>query len=129
MSRITRHSHGVERHRLDSALVTAGQGADALTRAQIATFENILRQSRRGKGAGRRSLREEIESLTMPEIGDPGIFTAGRMSDLLTHVIGAILPQLDMPEDVMNITEAMLREEIDNQREIQDRISEGGWHE
>ena len=126
MSRITRHLHGPDRHRLDSALVTAGQSADAATRAQIAAFENILRQSRRGKAAGRSSLRDEIERLTMPEIGDPGIFAAGRMSDLLSHVIAEILPHLDMPADVLEITEAMLREEIDSQREIQDRISEGG---
>ncbi len=125
MSRITRNSHGPDRHRLDSALVTAGQSADAATRAQIAAFENILRQSRRGKAAGRNSLRDEIERLTMPEIADPGIFAAGRMTDLLGHVIAQILPHLDMPDDVLEITEAMLREEIESQREIQDRIAEG----
>lgn len=124
MSRISRHQ-GTDRHRLDTALVTAGQSADAATRTQIAAFESILRNSRRGKAAGRNSLRDEIERLTMPEISDPGIFAAGRMSDLLSHVIEEILPHLDMPEDVLDITEAMLREEIDSQREIQDRIGEG----
>lgn len=125
MSRISRHMSGPDRQRLDSALVTAGQSADAATRAQIAAFESILRQSRRGKAAGRNSLRDEIEHLTMPEIADPGIFAAGRMSDLLSHVIEQILPHLDMPQDVLDITEAMLREEVESQREIQDRIGEG----
>ncbi|MDB6454410.1 hypothetical protein [Falsirhodobacter sp. 20TX0035] len=122
MSRISRHGP-VERHRLDSALVSAGQGADPVTRAQIATFESILRQRRRTTSG--RSLRDEIEALTMPEVGDPGIFASGRMTDLLAHVIGEILPRLDMTEDVLAITQAMLEEEIANQREIQDRIGEG----
>lgn len=125
MSRIARHQ-GTDRHRLDTALVTAGQSADAATRAQIAAFESILRNSRRGKAAGRNSLRDEIERLTMPEISDPGIFAAGRMNDLLSHVIEEILPHLDMPDDLLGITEAMLREEIESQNEIQDRIGEGG---
>lgn len=124
MSRIGRQLHGPDRHRLDSALVTAGQSADAATRAQIAAFESILRQSRRGKAAGRRSLREEIEHLTMPEVADPGIFSAGRMSAILGHVIAEILPGLDMPQDVLDITESMLREEIESQRDIQDRIED-----
>lgn len=125
MSRVARHTSGVERHRLDSALVTAGQSADAVTRAQIAAFDNILRQRRRKTAQGS-SLRDEIESLTMPEISDPGIFAAGRMTDLLAHVITEILPQLEMSEDVQAITQAMLQEEIDSQRDIRERISDEG---
>lgn len=127
MSRISRNGHGIERHRLDNALVTAGQSADAATRAQIAAFEAILRHRRRGTSARGKSLREEIELLTMPEITDPGIFMAGRMTDLLAHVITDILPNLDMTDDVLSITSAMLQEEIESQRDIQDRITgEGG---
>lgn len=124
MSRISRHSHGIDRHRLDTALVNAGQSADPVTRAQIAAFEAILRGRRRTtKG---HSLRDEIEALTMPEISDPGIFASGRMTDLLAHVISEILPRLDMTEDVLAITQAMLEEEIASQRDIQDRLGDGG---
>lgn len=125
MSRITRHG-SVDRHRLDSALVSAGQGADAVTRAQIAAFETILRQRRRRTSAQGSSLRDEIEALTMPEIADPAIFAAGRMTDILAHVVADVLPSLDMSEDVLAITRALLEEEIGSQRDIQDRIAEGG---
>ncbi|MCJ8141077.1 hypothetical protein [Falsirhodobacter halotolerans] len=127
MSRISRHGPG-DRHRLDSALVAAGQGADPVTRARIAAFDAILHQRRRGTNATGRSLRNEIEALTMPEVADPGIFASGRMTDILAHVAEKVLPTLDMPEDTHAITRALLEEEIASQRDIRSRLTkdEGG---
>ncbi|WP_343315008.1 hypothetical protein AAIB41_15965 [Brucella sp. BE17] len=115
-----------ERQRLDRALTEAGRRADAVSRAQIAAFEAALRIRRRGSTAQGASLRREIDALTMPEISDPGIFNAPRTMALLDHVIEEILPSLDTSEDVTSIAMAMLKEEIERRRDLEERlIAEG----
>jgi hypothetical protein len=116
----------VERQRLDRALIEAGKRTDAVSRAQIEAFEAMLRVRRRaslGRGA---SLRGEIDRLTMPEVSDPGIFTASRTMDLLHHVIQSVLPRLDANEDVASIAKAMLEEEIESRRDLEARLEEAG---
>jgi len=115
-----------ERQRLDRALAEAGRRADAVSRAQIEAFEAALRIRRRGSTSQGASLRREIDELTMPEISDPGIFNAPRTMALLDHVIDAILPSLDTSEDVASIAKAMLREEIDRRRDLEERLMAEG---
>lgn len=115
-----------ERQRLDRALAEAGRRADAVSRAQIEAFEAALRIRRRGSSAQGASLRREIDELTMPEISDPGIFNAPRTMALLDHVIDAILPSLDTSEDVASIAKAMLKEEIDRRRDLEERLMAEG---
>lgn len=118
MSEITRP---IERQRLDRALVDASRKADPATRLQIETFEIMLR-GRRGT-LRQTSLREEIELLVMPEIGDSGIFGAARSLDLLGYVVDVILPQFDADEEVSAIAGAVLEEEIERRQMIEERLS------
>lgn len=116
----------VERQRLDKALIEAGRRADPISRAQIEAFEAALRVRRRGSLAQGASLRREIDHLTMPEISDSGIFSAPRTMALLDHVIDSILPYLDTGEDVTSIAKAMLEEEIQSRRDLEERIEAAG---
>jgi len=104
----------------------AGRRAYAVSRAQIDAFEAALRVRRRGSMAQGASLRREIDELTMPEISDPGIFNAPRTMALLDHVIDAILPSLDTSEDVASIAKAMLKEEIERRRDLEERLMAEG---
>ena len=111
----------IERQRLDRAL-ESGRTADPATRAQIEAFEAMLRGRGRKSPPRRGSLSEEIDRLVMPEIDDPVIFNAGRSLDLLGHVIDTILPGLGADDDVAMIAEAVLTEEVDRRREIEERL-------
>jgi hypothetical protein len=58
----------------------------------------------------------------MPRIGNPGILTSSRYMELLGHVVALILPSLGEGDEIREIAVAVIEEEMERHRELQDRI-------
>ena len=115
----------IDGQRLDVALQDVSRRTtDPATRAQVEAFEAILRTRYRGRGFGdAKSLREEILDYSMPRIGDSGIFQSARYLDILDHVLGEVLPDLDVDPEIKAIAALIVEEEADNHRDLQERIA------
>jgi len=114
----------VDSQRLDIVLAeTARTTTDPATRAQVEAFESLIRT--RYKDSQRlpfNSVRDEISDFIMPRIRNSGILNSSRYMELLGHVVSLILPSLGEGEDIREIAIAVIEEEMERHRELQDRI-------
>lgn len=113
-----------DRQRLDVVLAeTARTTTDPATRAQVEAFESLIRT--RYKDAQRlpfSSVRDEIADFIMPRIGNSAIFSSLRYVEILSRVIEQTLPSLGESDEISAIAIAVIEEEIERHRELQDRI-------
>ena len=119
----------IDRQRLDIVLAeTARTTTDPATRAQVEAFEALIRsryKDPRYKESQRLpfdSVRDEIIDFIMPRIGNPGILNSSRYMELLGHVVEQILPSLGEGDEIREIATALIEEEMERHRELQDRI-------
>jgi len=114
----------IDRQRLDIVLAeTARTTTDPATRAQVEAFESLIRT--RYKDSQRlpfNSVRDEITDFIMPRIGNSGILNSLRYMELLGHVVALILPSLGEGDEIKEIAIAVIEEEMERHRELQDRI-------
>lgn len=75
-------------------------------------------QARRQQGG---SLRERIERLAQPTAGDPSLYADERSIGLLQHVVDAVLPEVDMQGEVVEMAVQLLNEEIAQRMEWAER--------
>ncbi|WP_232493543.1 hypothetical protein [Novosphingobium kaempferiae] len=101
-----------ERRRIDPALAEAWRrvqpGADP-----AAAFDALVRQKRDADATVRRSLAQELDALTAPDLSDPTVFGGPRSLQLLRHVADTLLPAIDVDEETRSVTLALIREEIE----------------
>jgi hypothetical protein len=114
-----------DRQRLDVVLAETARAAttDPATRAQIEAFESLIRT--RYKDARRLpfgSVRDEIDDFIMPRIGNSAIFGSARYMEILGEVAEHTLPSLGESDEISAIAIAVIEEEMERHRELQDRI-------
>lgn len=114
----------IDRQRLDVVLAEAARTAtDPATRAQVEAFESLIRT--RYKDSQRLpfdSIRDQIADFVMPRVGNSGIFNSTRYMQILKDVAEQILPAMGENDDVSGIAIAVIREEMQRHRELQERI-------
>ena len=117
-------SRPIDRQRLDLVLAeTARTTTDPTTRAQVEAFAALIRT--RYKHSQRQafdSVQDEIADFIMPRIGNSGILNSARYMEILGHVVEQILPSLCGDDEIGSIARAVIEEEIERHRELQDRI-------
>lgn len=59
------------------------------------------------------SLLEQLEMLALPSLSDPALLSHMRSTEVLQHVINAILPRLEANSEVVKLAEQVLVEEIE----------------
>lgn len=88
---------------------------------QGARFDAVL--SKREVRA-RRSLRAEAESASAVEGINPELFGTARSVELLEYVLEYVVPQLDAEPQVRELAQALIREEIDLRRSLEEQRAE-----
>ena len=114
----------IDGQRLDVVLSQiARTTTDPVTRAQVEGFESLLRTRYHDpRRDGFDSVRAEISDFVMPRIGNPGVLTSSRYMEILGHVVERVLPSLVDSEEIIGIAIAVVEEEMERHRELQDRI-------
>jgi hypothetical protein len=114
----------IDRQRLDVVLAEAARTAtDPATRAQVEAFESLIRT--RYKDSQRLpfdSIRDQIADFIMPRVGNLGVFSSTRYMQILGDVAEQILPSMGENDDVSGIAIAVIKEEMQRHRELQERI-------
>lgn len=108
---------------LRSEPVQPAAGAAAATRE---TFEKHIRSRRAEVG---RSLRGRLEQLTQVQIQDPTIFSPHRTAQILQHLIEVIVPRLGADAETEAVALALLHEELQLQRDIEQHLEAGVDHD
>lgn len=101
----------------------AAAGAAAATRE---AFEKHIRSRRAEVG---RSLRGRLEQLTQVQIQDPTIFSPHRTAQILQHLIEVIVPRLGADAETEAVALALLHEELQLQRDIEQHLEAGVDHD
>jgi hypothetical protein len=114
----------IDRQRLDVVLAEAARTTtDPATRAQIEAFESFLRTRYRDPHRlPFASVRDAISDFIMPRVGNPAIFNSARYMEILRDVVEQILPSLGETDDIREIAIAVIEDEMERHRELQDRI-------
>jgi hypothetical protein len=114
----------VDGQRLDVILAQiARTTTDPATRAQVEGFEALLRARYNDlRRPAFHSVREEMTDFIMPRIGNPDIWNSSRFMDLLGHVVTQIVPSLGESDEITGIAIAIIEEEMERHRDLQDRI-------
>lgn len=114
----------IDRQRLDVVLRESARAAtDPATRAQVEAFESLIRtRYRDSRRLPFDSIRDQIGDFIMPRIGNPGIFSSTRYMQILGHVAEQILPAMGESDDISGIAIAVIKEEMQRHRELQERI-------
>ena len=117
-------NRAIDRHRLDVVLAeTARVTTDPATRAQIEAFESLIRTRHRdARYLPFSSIRDEIADFVMPRVGNSGIFNSARYMEILGCVIEQVLPSFDESDEISAIATAVIEEEMERHRELQERI-------
>lgn len=101
----------------------AAAGAAAATRE---VFEKHIRNRRAEVGG---SLRGRLEQLTQVQIQDPTIFSPHRTAQILQHLIEVIVPRLGADAETEAVALALLHEELQLQRDIEQHLEAGVDHD
>jgi hypothetical protein len=114
----------IDRQRLDVVLAEAARATtDPTTRAQIEAFESLIRtRYRDARQLPFDSVRDEIADFIMPRIGNSTIFRSDRYMEILGRVAEETLPLLGESDEISAIAIAVIEEEMERHRELQDRI-------
>jgi len=88
---------------------------------QGARFEAVL--SKREIRA-RRSLRGDVESASSTTGISPELFGTARSVELLEYVLEQVVPELDAEPQVKELAQALIREEIDLRRSLEEQRAE-----
>jgi hypothetical protein len=117
-------NRAIDRQRLDVVLAeTARVTTDPATRAQIEAFEALIRTRHRdARYIPFSSIHDEIADFVMPRVGNSGIFNSARYMEILGRVIEQVLPSFDESDEISAIATAVIEEEMERHRELQERI-------
>jgi hypothetical protein len=116
----------IDRHRLDVVLAQMERTTtDPATRAQIQAFESLIRARHKDwRRPDFASMREQLIDFIMPRVGNTGILHGVRYTEILSHVVEEVLPSLEENDEIIAIATALIEEELERHRELQDRIHE-----
>jgi hypothetical protein len=115
-------NRAIDRQRLDVVLAeTARVTTDPATRAQIEAFEALIR-TRHKDALPFSSIRDEIADFVMPRIGNSRIFNSTRYMEILDRIVSHVLPSLGESDEISAIAIAVIEEEMERHRELQERI-------
>ncbi|PVZ12524.1 MULTISPECIES: hypothetical protein [unclassified Pseudomonas] len=97
------------------------EGVQPVNPRQGARFDALLGGRR---AAARKALRQDVDQAGELEALDPALFADPRSLELLDHILGEVLPRLELDPDVRTLAEDMIREEIHMREHLQQQRSE-----
>lgn len=117
-------NRAIDRQRLDVVLAeTARVTTDPATRAQIEAFESLIRTRHKdARFLPFSSIHDEIVNFVMPRVANSGIFNSMRYMEILNRVVEQVLPSLGESDEISAIAIAVIEEEMERHRELQERI-------
>lgn len=111
-----------QRVRLDKLVENAEKAAETADPEKAEEFALLLRiKGPRMRSGQQQSMLSDLLDFVMPTVSDPSIFHTQRCIRLLQHVVSEIIPNLDESEELRSLATVMLNEEIERQRDLQNR--------
>jgi hypothetical protein len=117
----------VEGERLDLVLQRLRQAGETDRPGEVASkeFTDILTGVDERRSSGHDSLEAEIIDFIIPRIGEPSIFHSSRAITLLEYFLKDLLPLIDEGEEFSEQVFRVIKDEIDRQRDVLDRLQAG----
>jgi hypothetical protein len=113
-----------DRIRAQTGSVSARADATKVDQAQSKAFDASLARSEQAARRAKDPFIGQIGRLRKPKRANPGVFDLSRSQEILNYLINDLLPELDIDEEIAAITASMLTEEMNNRRELQDRLAQ-----
>ncbi len=113
-----------DRIRAQAGSVSARSDATTVEQVQAKAFDASVARSEQAARRTKETFIGQIGRPRKPKLANPGLFDLSRSQEILNYLINDLLPELDIDKEIASITATMLSEEIDNRRELQNRLSQ-----